>query len=140
VAAIAAILALYFHRKKVWPKTIIVLGLLAGIGAAGAFGRGLDWLGKQMAKGTANATATVFGIVVPGALACVMLLALFFALKPKGPGPTKWSFPIAVLLVPVLLAVGGIFGDLGGGLQDGFAAVVPATLNGVSDAVASFRR
>lgn len=141
IAAIAAVVALYLYRRKVWPKTVVILALFASLGiAGGVFGRFLDWVGGQMAKTTNNATATFFGIGVPLVVAAVMALALFFALKPKGPGPTKWSPLVALFFVPVCLAVGGVAANVGGAMQDGYAALVPAASSAFSDAVASFRR
>lgn len=120
LAAIAVVLAIYLHRKKVWPKTIIIAAFIGGLGVAGALGRAVDWTGEKITSGMGTATAALFGAAVPAALAIIWILAVYFALKPKGPGPTKYTAPIAFMLPTVLLAVGGVFADVGGLLQDGF--------------------
>lgn len=141
IAAVCAGLAIYLHRRKVWPKTVIILAMLSSLGVSGGIlGRFFDWSGEQLGRLSTNATAALFGIGAPIVTVCIMGLALFFALKPKGPGPTKWSVLVAALFVPLCLALGGIAGNVGGAMQDGYAAMVPSVVEGFSNAVASIRR
>lgn len=140
VAAVAALLALYLHRKKVWPKPIIVLAFVAGLGVAGTVGSATDWVGERILAGASSSTKALFGVGTPIVIVLIGGLALFFAFKPKGPGPTKWSAPIAFILPTLLIATGGASAQAGSALQDGFGAATQGSMGVLSDLAASLNK
>lgn len=135
IAAIAGALGIYLLRKKVWQKYVPYLMLAAGLGLAGMLGGALDWIGQSLVGTTSSVTRTLAGAAVPLVLTFVFGLALVLALKPKGPGVTRWTPWIALVFPAVLVATGGMAGDLGALLNHLFGTATTAALNALGTAI-----
>ncbi len=109
VAAIAFMLAFLLAHKKVWPRAVPWLMLLAGLGLVGLLGQALDGVAGLLVGITDKGTRAVFGIGVPAGLVILMGVYLFLHLKPKGHQPTRLTKWIALVFPPVLVTVGGVF-------------------------------
>jgi hypothetical protein len=136
IAAIAFMLAFLLAHKKVWPKAVPWLMLLAGLGLAGLLGQALDGVAGLLVGVTDKGTRAVFGIGVPIGLVVLMGVYLYLHLKPKGQAPTKLTKWIALIFPPVLVTVGGVF--LGVSMTtEGMAAEVTKVVGNVVETVAT---
>lgn len=123
-AAVAAAIAFTFgllawklgeHKKAVpW------LMLIAGSGLAGTLGGLLDKIAGGATGATASAVRITAGVGITWILALGTAYVLYVQMKPKGKGPSKLTPWMALLFVPLLLAAGGVFADVGAMAQDAF--------------------
>jgi hypothetical protein len=109
IAAIAFGLALLFVYKKVWPKAVNWLMLIAGLGLVGVIGRILDRFAGLLVGITDAGTRAVFGVAVPIGLVILFGVYLYLHLRPRGHPPTKLTKWIALVFPSVLVTVGGVF-------------------------------